>query len=602
MDAVISGQAGKALLLNGNSLTSFDVDDPATLVPGQQADLRFLFGEAGDLRILENTNLADVTRELRRARDCDDALDLTLISFDPELPAEIRREAIEELEELLADEYVIEHLEYVLYGRPLPASADITGALNHCGEAHAANAQAMLRSLRDRQAGIREVSTAWDAIPSDIFGGYEERAEFQRVAVREGLFCALVTAREAQTTAAFFLTAVLNASVKALRNHRQVLQQWIAPFRQSNGIREINRKTDERALIESPIREQRGRRRSIDRDAVLQKVKSQKALITDTMQRLDLARVGKLVDELVNYQLENGEAIHAAKSLCDLAFEAKTLGLYSLQLELAKRSTDVKPDDAWSWAQYGDALLKMQRPGEALKAYEQAEAFGADTVAKNRRAEVLKSLGRLNESLAAYDAVIASYPEDVVARTARSCVLAALHRYDEALEGLPHEKPITRGEWIGYHIRGMILLRMGKADEAVQIFEHGVKNDPLPFSKEYSRTALTVALLRQRDFVKAGQMLDEVTAPLLQPQANILRLHAFGAQGNIERVTTAYQSLTSSPPLFASELIEELSHQYISDEAPRHDDEWVFNQEVDVLLLIASEQAMISNSSSAFAY
>lgn len=444
MDAVISGQAGKALLLSGNSLMSFDMDDPDTLVLRQQADLPFLFGEAGDLRILENTNHEDVTRELRRACDCGDALNLTLIALDPEADGEIRSEAITELEELLTDEYVAEHLEYVLYGRPLPASADIAGALNHCGEAQAANTQKMLRSLTDRQSLIREVSTAWDAIPADIFGGDEERAEFQRVAVREGLFRALVTAREALTTPAFLITAGINASIIALKNHRQVLQQWIAPFRQSNELRAIAHETDEPSAAESRTKEQRGRRKRIDRDAVLRKVNTQKALIIETMQRYDLARVGKLVEELVDYQLENGEAIHAAKSLCDLAFEAKTLGLYSLQLELAKRSTDVKPDDAWSWAQYGDAFLKMQRPAEALNAYERAEAFGAGAVAKDGRAEVLKSLGRLGDALEAYDRVIEEYPDNVVAKTGRAEVLKSLGRLDDSLkahDAVMHDYP-----------------------------------------------------------------------------------------------------------------------------------------------------------------
>ncbi|MGI8656178.1 MAG: tetratricopeptide repeat protein [Pyrinomonadaceae bacterium] len=704
MDAVISGQAGKALLLNGNSLLSFDMSDPATLVPRQQADVRFLFGEAGDLRILENTTHEAVTRELRRACDCDDALDLTLISFDPELPAEIRREAIEELEALLADGYVGEHLEYILYGRPLPASADLAGALNHCGETNAAKTQAMLRRLTGRQVEVREVSAAWDAIAADMFGGYEERAEFQRVAVREGLFRALVMAREAQATSTFLINAGLNASIIVLKNHRQVLQQWIAPFRQSNELRAIAHETEEPSTAESRTKEQRGRRKRIDRNAVLRKVNTQKALIIETMQRYDLARVGKLVEELVDYQLENGEAIHAAKSLCDLAFEAKTLGLYSLQLELAKRSTDVKPDDAWSWTQYGDAFLKMQRPAEALNAYEQAEAFGAGAVAKNGRAEVLKSLGRLDDALKAYDAIIASYPRDVfaktgraevlkslgrlgdalkaydvvieeypdnvvaktgradvlkslgrlgdalkaydaiieeypddvvaktgradvlkllgrlddsleayndvisnypqdsIARNARSCVLAALRRYDEALENLPNENPTMLQDWIGYHIRGMILLRTGETDEAVRIFEHGVQNNPFLLNIEYFRTALTIALLRQREFIPASKMLDEVTSPLLQPQANVLRLHAFGALGDIDRAIAAYQSLASSPPLFAGELIEELNRQYISDEAPCRDEEWISNQEIDLLLLTANEQVMISSSFSALGY
>src|SRR5437588_4534999 len=101
MDAVISGRAGKALLLDGGSLKSFDIDDPSKLVPRQQSDLPYLFGEGQDLRIIEDSDIQSVAQELEAESNLTLALDLTLISLDEELEDDIPKDALQDLDELL---------------------------------------------------------------------------------------------------------------------------------------------------------------------------------------------------------------------------------------------------------------------------------------------------------------------------------------------------------------------------------------------------------------------------------------------------------------------------------------------------------------------
>src|SRR3989442_2595457 len=107
MDALISGITGRALLLDGDSLTSLDVDDPSRRVFRQPSDLPFLFGDATDLRVIEDSDIDAITRQLQRASNSECALDLTLIALDAELSEEIRVEAVEDLEHLLSDSLVI---------------------------------------------------------------------------------------------------------------------------------------------------------------------------------------------------------------------------------------------------------------------------------------------------------------------------------------------------------------------------------------------------------------------------------------------------------------------------------------------------------------
>ena len=621
MDALISGTTGRALLVDAGHLKSFDVDEPSKLVPRTRADFAYLFGEMQDLRVIENTDIESVRRELKLDSDSALALDLALISLDPELPDDIRREAIEGLDELLSDARVAERLENLLYARPLPEDADLTSTLRLCNDRDGSGGSNFLRRLEELEPFISEVSEAWDSIPTKVFGDYDERAEFLHAAVREGLFRTLVIIRETQsTTWTFLLNAGLNSSVKQLPNHRQVLQHWTTSFRQSAPALTVKHEIEELVVTEASPRRRHGRRVGIDRKAVLREVNKRKGIIIGAMLRRDAQQIHELVDDLVNFHRIRSEPEHTAKSLCDLAMEAKALGMSLLQLELTERSINIAPSDSWSWAQYGDALLNMQQLDKALSAYEQADFFAAGVVAKTGRAEVLKAQGLLDDALTAYDEVIELHPEDVVAKTGRAevlkakgllddalaaydevflrfpneeiarngraCILAAFGRFDEALEFLPDKTVVSLQDWIGQHIRGMILLKMRKRNEAIGLLNEGLQDCPWPVQKEYFRAALVVAWLRGGDFTKAKQHLDDVKAPQLQAAANVLRLHVFGAEGNLQSANKVFQSIAATP-LHLNQLTQELQRRFLLHEQPHHDDEWISDQEVDLFLLAA---------------
>ena len=770
MDAIISGRAGVAFLIEGEVFKSFDVEDPATLLPRARADLRLLFGEAPDLEFLEGVDHAAAARHLERAFNCASALDLALILLDPELTDDLRGDAAEELERLLSERPVADYLENVLYARPLPAAADLSGALARSADGRLPKLSETLQILEGYQPSVRAVRAAWDALPAQLFGGEQQKDDFQAAAVREGLFRQLSTEVANGPRARlgeFILRALTNRAITSLGHHREVIQRWTAPFHAHAPTPAIRHEVEDPSGKASLTRKERRKpRRRGNAEQELEKLQGQFDLIVGAMERRDLALARKITDQVIDYQLKYAKPIHAAKTLCNLATEAKALGMHSLQLDLTERAIRIAPDDSWSWAQYADALLKLQRPAEALKAYEQAESFGAgavakagkaetlrglgrlhdalaayesaigehpeDVVAKNGRAETLRVMGRHGEALAAYDATVADHPGDVVAKNGRaetlramgqlqealaaydstlaehpdrvdtkagraetlralnrlrdalaaydeavarhpesavakagraetlramgrlqealaaydeaisqhpenavskrgraevlkalrrldealqaydevladnpndaitrngcSGVLLALRRYDEALALLPIENPVSLSDWIGFHIRGMIMLRRGNIDEAIRIFEHGVREDPIPSSREYFSNALGAACLRRGDLVRAGKALEEVKAPLLQPQANVLRLHAYGALGDEARAALAYEDLREKPWFIPDALIPELHRKYILKEGPRHDDNWVFEQESDMFLFDPNQQVLTYTS------
>ena len=146
MNAVISGRAGLALLIDEESLMTLDVDDLGTAVPRSQNDLRFLLADATDLVLLEDTNRAQIAQRLDLEHDIACALDMTLIALDTDTSMELRAEAVAALDELLADTRVIERIEFTMYAKPLPESADLIGA-SFCTEANMAAARSFFERL-----------------------------------------------------------------------------------------------------------------------------------------------------------------------------------------------------------------------------------------------------------------------------------------------------------------------------------------------------------------------------------------------------------------------------------------------------------------------
>jgi hypothetical protein len=231
MDAVISGRVGKALLLEGDLLRSFDVDDPGTLVPMQPSDYHLLFGDAPDIQFLEDTDASAVARALEFEHNCACALDVALISLDPELSTELRTEAVDTLEELLRDERVLARLENILYAEPLPPAADVRGAVACCEANRATTVRAMFEILEHHQQAIREVKLAWDAIPLRAFEDEDNREQFKHLVIHEGLFRSLVLARGSRPKVERFRAdSPANPAVRKMRRAGEVLQQWVAPF------------------------------------------------------------------------------------------------------------------------------------------------------------------------------------------------------------------------------------------------------------------------------------------------------------------------------------------------------------------------------------
>src|SRR5262245_48864467 len=185
IDAVISGRTGTALLIDGDSSFSFEVHNQL-LTPRQPYEWRFLFGDAKDLRYLEETSLSLVKETLQCAYNDVCALDLMMIILDSKLSDDVRQKAVEAIETLLIAPEVVQRLESILYSQRLPdvAVINLNKVFDYCDKKRWNAIFDITINLRNRQRSIHDVSLAWDMIPEDVFPVKEQKEEFKHAAIQ----------------------------------------------------------------------------------------------------------------------------------------------------------------------------------------------------------------------------------------------------------------------------------------------------------------------------------------------------------------------------------------------------------------------------------
>lgn len=242
------------------------------------------------------------------------------------------------------------------------------------------------------------------------------------------------------------------------------------------------------------------------------------------------------------------------------------------------------PGDVFARSGRADVLKEMGRLDEALAAYEEtAHLFPENDVARNGRAEVLKEMGRLDEALAAYNETITLFPRDAFARTGRAGVLKAMGRFDDALAAyvetsgmfpgdrvvrsgrasllmlmnrvwearsiLSDARPMTRDDWIDYHILAMSYLREGEINEAVRRLDYGLENTPWGAQRAYFATALGVAKMREKRFDEAIRVFetDVLSLDVFQRQKRMVLIGHSHAEKGRREVAARALSLAGQP-------------------------------------------------------
>jgi tetratricopeptide (TPR) repeat protein len=462
VDAVFSGQAGAIAFIEGRDVRVHRLSDlqPEVVIPREEA--AYLFQSCNDIVVMRGTNKEFARTRFLAAWEADRALRMILLSLDLEQDPELRIEAADWLETLLSRSEATLHIENQMYSRPLPPDTDYEFLTKNTKWLIAA---ALIKTIVRRQATISAVRKAWDAIPSELFEN-NDKAEMEERAIHKGAFRILASVDLDKDDPNLAILACHQA-LATLPNARSIVSAWTKEFIRPGSKRLVAPEESEEIETESSRVSVRSRKAY---ETAIQQLNVIIGKMRAGSQRL--ARI--YAEQLIQYQLEHGGPEFAAKSLCNLAQEAKSIGLFSLQLEWAQRAVDVCPNDSWAHGQAADALLQFSRLDEALAEFDLSEAYGDAQFAATGRARILRHQGRLDEALHAFRAArtqFAGYEGEVFAWMGAAETLRdmwkledALHEYEEAIVRFSDSKPLRCG-------RAAVLSDLGQLDDALRAYD-----------------------------------------------------------------------------------------------------------------------------------
>ena len=300
---------------------------------------------------------ADALRELltHKARQ-QRALDMALMSLDATLSDGLRREVLAALNVELAYPELARWLDDLFSLRPLPANTNISAALVLADATP--RAQAWLHQRQQGQAGASKLWANWGQLHTVLA---EDAQDALRLRLLGSGLLADIANKLGQNQGSHLLftlpSALQGLGVANSRAVAQVLchenrsrQQTAQTADRDADADEISssqlaaKKTHQRK--NKPARKpQTAKPRAIDRPAVRVSVEKQKTYILAQLHEQRPDKAEHSVKELIEYQLNNGHASHLAKSLSDLATQAKAHGYLQQALHWSEQALSYASDD-----------------------------------------------------------------------------------------------------------------------------------------------------------------------------------------------------------------------------------------------------------------
>jgi hypothetical protein len=190
--ALISGQAGVAVLLKGGRAQSFHLDGPAG-IERRWEEIPQIFGDCTDVVVVEGIEHEAVAARLELEWTKQRCLSLCLLLLDIESNPESRLSAIRDVEEFLAAPEVADFLLARLFVAVMPDSADLIGAINRAHSQNAAKLVDILEEVAGHQEEIDRCRSAWDALPAQNFRDEHSKEGVAFALVQAGAFHQVVT-------------------------------------------------------------------------------------------------------------------------------------------------------------------------------------------------------------------------------------------------------------------------------------------------------------------------------------------------------------------------------------------------------------------------
>jgi hypothetical protein len=191
MDAILSGQVGIVILINGKSLSARSIgEEEYSPVPPDA--IAQVFRDASDVVHLKNASAATAFRTLENEWNKDTSLHLILILLSSRSHLRARGHAASALDMLLRNEPSLRFVMNRLYSAPLPIGADIDSSIQIAHDRGLLPLEAHLRRLWVDQPKIARVRDIWEKLPVDPFGTLPTKRALEGYAIDDGIFYGLV--------------------------------------------------------------------------------------------------------------------------------------------------------------------------------------------------------------------------------------------------------------------------------------------------------------------------------------------------------------------------------------------------------------------------
>ncbi|MBF0440253.1 MAG: hypothetical protein HQL93_14210 [Magnetococcales bacterium] len=634
MEAILSGAAGLGLLLEGDQawvIRHNQPDHPVATPP--DLGRRLFFGREGTLRHFMITSVAEAYKKLQLLRHMATAFNMTFFLLDDGVPSSHRQETAIDLERLFHNQEVHDYVAGVLYAHPLPPLHGCKSALELARSTNSQQVSSLLFEVLADQEAINIAHQTWPAdilAPSERAlalqtavesGLFRHFVQAQHSGHTDSLhFASLKSlqpfANHRELISRWCLTLphvpafrpVLTKEKelkqeethdknrkkggvdrrKAFDNAVAIKDQIITLFNQHplnerkverllNGLRHLHTNKSNNTYLSRSLTDLAVRARETDLAEYHLRL-SQEAVAaneTDGLAWAVFATALRLQGNLKEALKASNRAIdfgNAQFGLCEKAATLKEMNLLEEALTVYHSVIQDFPDNDVARNGRADTLKAMNRQQEALVEYDSViQDFPNNVVARNGRADTLKAMNRLEEALTTYREIRGRFPYDLIARNGQAGVLLALELIDEAMEVLDlPEIPLSKNDWIGYHIRAGIHLYQGELAEAERLFRWGLENT-FADQQDYFRNGLTATYLRKKAFDQAEEELSGMNSPQLTPSVLLQRAHMNGLQGNLARMGELLEQIQASGKIYCHGYFLALSQRF-RDHLPMNDD------------------------------
>jgi tetratricopeptide (TPR) repeat protein len=438
--AFVSGQLGKVLYDQGGVLYSFGpASEPRR---ASISELREVLKTGSEYEMVSNITveaLHDVLDD--RVQKCD-TLFLFLSLLDTDLSLSARISVAQAAEEILRNAGAHEFVSRRLMSIPMPVEARaqrhrVTGPISSFTVI-----KGLFDDVFDSQATLDELWGAWEETLDEYKIEDSTRPALVTHIVDSGFFLDVLRAIQSRDLHRFNsvivehtlrpqTSASLKTSQSVLTAFRSKVHSRFFAGSGKASQRQLRLKrvrpsattavpTEPAEAVVEPIFDLGGgiriSRRTVGAFEAKARVDKQIAAIRDVLFAGKNALAERYLQELIEFQLGQGDREHAVMSLCALA----AISLDANQLQMADRVSEfalkLSADDPFVYTTRAEVFKQRGHFHSALKAYQEAiERFPQERYARDGFADVLKEMGSFDESIKLYREVQKLFPDDPVA-------------------------------------------------------------------------------------------------------------------------------------------------------------------------------------------